>query len=123
MDSASKPKAHAIGAEAELLAQTYLQTEGYQILHTNYSCARGEIDCIAIDGGVLCFVEVRARASTEYGHPLETIGRQKQRRIIHAASDYVDNWVGELPAMRFDALGIVLSTPAEFVLVKEAFEA
>lgn len=117
-----KPKAHHIGAEAEELACVFLHEQGYQIIHTNYRCQRGEIDCIAMDGDVLCFVEVRARASEEFGHPLETIGVSKQRRIIHAARDYIEQWVGELPSMRFDAVGIVLGVEPEFVLVKEAFE-
>ena len=123
MDSCPKPKAHEIGAEAEQLARVYLHSQGYRILHSNYACKGGEIDCIAMDGSVLCFVEVRARATDAHGHPLETIGAQKQRRIIRAAGSFMEAWTGAWPELRFDALGILLGREPEYVLVKEAFEA
>ena len=123
MDYRAKPKAHEIGADAERLARDYLHSQGYKILHSNYACSAGEIDCIAMEGSVLCFVEVRARSSDEHGHPLETIGRQKQRRIIRAAGAFMDEWSGAWPALRFDALGILLGREPDFTLVREAFEA
>ena len=123
MDSRPPLKAHEIGADAERIARGYLQEQGYNIIHTNYGCAGGEIDCIAMDGSVLCFIEVRARSNDLHGHPLETIGTQKQRRIIRAASSFMESWHGTWPALRFDALGIILGTEPEFTLVREAFEA
>ena len=123
MDSRSKAKAHEIGADAERLGQLYLRSQGYKVLHSNFLCSGGEIDCIAMEGSVLCFVEIRARSSAEHGHPLETIGRQKQRRIVRAARAFMDEWVGPWPNLRFDALGILLGQTPDFTLVKEAFEA
>jgi putative endonuclease len=121
----SQPPETAVarGRRAEALAQDYLRVQGYQILLCNFRCTAGEIDCIAALDQVLCFIEVRARVSVAHGHPLETIGRVKQRRIIRAASMYLEQTPGVRGPMRFDALGIVLTEPPQFTLVQGAFEA
>ena len=111
-----------VGQWAESLALEYLQGQGYEVLLQNYGCPEGEIDLIAREGGVLSFVEVRARESEEFGHPLETIDRRKQGRIILAARHFLHEAGGPEGPMRFDALGIVLGPPHHFTLVKEAFE-
>lgn len=111
-----------VGQWAESLAVEYLQERGYEILLQNYGCPEGEIDLIAREGEVLSFVEVRARDTEEFGHPLETIDRRKQGRIIVAARHFLREAGVPGGPMRFDALGIVLGPPHDFTLVKEAFE-
>lgn len=113
----------ARGAEAEELAAAFLEREGYRIVARNVRFDVGEIDLVAWDGDVLCFVEVRARASGSQIHPLETIDARKQSRVVRAASRYLETMKGVWPAMRFDAVGIWLGTPPTFELVKAAFEA
>lgn len=113
----------ARGARAESLAASYLARCGYRVIARNHRCRGGEIDLIAWDGDVLCFVEVRARARQDFGTPLETITPQKIRRIVQAARDYASRLRGPWPEMRFDAVGIVLSEPPSFELVRGAFEA
>ena len=49
------------GARAEQLAVARLEREGYRIVRRNFRAPGGEIDIIAWDGDVLCFVEVRSR--------------------------------------------------------------
>ncbi|MFC1610595.1 YraN family protein [Myxococcota bacterium] len=113
----------ARGSRAETLASEYLEQQGYQIVTRNFRTANGEIDLIAYDGPVLCFVEVRSRKSTAFGDPLETIGRQKINRVVRAARAYLDHLDGPWPQMRFDAVGIVMSDPPQIELVRDAFEA
>jgi putative endonuclease len=111
------------GARSEALAADYLASLGYRIVARNHRCRRGEIDIIAYDGDTLCFVEVRSRTPSRFGTPLETIGRQKMRRIVFAAQDYISRLGTPWPPMRFDAVGIALSQPPRFELVRGAFEA
>src|SRR3989339_1926380 len=101
------PTTRVLGAQAEKKARDYLEQHGYRILEINYRCRRGEIDIIAEEGEVLCFVEVRSLSSTKHGHPLETITRTKQRRILWAAQVYLQTHQLELPSVRFDVIGIV----------------
>ncbi|MEE8408290.1 MAG: YraN family protein [Myxococcota bacterium] len=114
------------GAAAEELAADYLRNEGYRIVARNHRCAGGELDLVAWDGDILCFIEVRSRASDAFGDPLETITPQKIRRVVRAARDYLEGVRGPLPEMRFDAVGIVINDPDEpprITLVRGAFDA
>jgi len=77
------------GQRAEQLAAEFLERAGYRILERNYRCRLGEIDLVAEDKGVLCFVEVRSLASTQHGHPLETIDHAKRARLIRAVRHYL----------------------------------
>ena len=112
----------ARGAAAETLAVEYLVGQGYRVLQRNFRCAGGEVDIIADEAGVLCFVEVRSRENDRHGDPLETIGPRKRQRIIHAARIYIGTLTGPWPQMRFDAVGIVMRNPPEITLVRDAFE-
>jgi putative endonuclease len=111
------------GARAEEMAVAHLQGEGYRVVRRNFRAPGGEIDIIAWDGDVLCFVEVRSRDDTVHGDPLETIDTRKIRRVVSAAHTYLDEVPAPWPEMRFDAVGIVLSDPVEIDLVRDAFEA
>jgi putative endonuclease len=113
----------ARGARAEELAVQHLYDAGYRVERRNFRAPGGEIDIIAWDGEVLCFIEVRSRENTVHGHPLETIDRRKIARIARAAQTYLAEVPSPWPEMRFDVVGIVLSDPHEIVLVRDAFEA
>ena len=70
------------GQYAENLALNYLQEQGLKKIQSNFSCKCGEIDLIMSDTTFLIFIEVRYRKKTQFGHPLETITRAKQQKII-----------------------------------------
>ncbi len=105
------------------MAATHLTERGYRIVTRNFRAPGGEIDLIAYDGEVLCFVEVRSLSNPKHGDPLETITRQKIARVIRASRAYLEELSGPWPAMRFDAVGIVMTDPPRIRLVQEAFEA
>jgi putative endonuclease len=111
------------GRAAEDLACDHLEGLGYRVVTRNHRCPQGELDIVAWDGPVLCFVEVRARAPGPFGTALETIGPRKIRRVVAAARDYLETLPPPWPEMRFDAVGIELTDPPEITLVRAAFEA
>jgi putative endonuclease len=113
----------ARGNRAEGLACEHLTTLGYRVVTRNFRCREGEIDIIAFDGPTLCFVEVRARTPSRFGSALETITPLKMRRVIRAARAYARTLVGPWPPMRFDAVGIELTDPPRFEVIRGAFEA
>jgi len=67
----------------------YLRGRGYEILASKYRCRFGEIDLIARDGDVLCFVEVKLRDRVDYGLPREFVTAAKQRRLRITAQFYL----------------------------------
>jgi putative endonuclease len=111
------------GARGEELALEFLAQRGYRLVVRNHRCPRGEIDIVAWDGDVLCFVEVRARTPSRFGTALETIDARKMHRIVCAARDFLRSLPAPWPAMRFDAVGVQLTQPPSFELVQGAFEA
>jgi putative endonuclease len=75
-----------IGRVAEDAAVQYLESQGLAILLRNYRRRLGELDVIAQKHDVLIIVEVRTRASDSYGGAAASIGVRKQRRIVRATS-------------------------------------
>jgi putative endonuclease len=114
----------SIGARAEARAREALLARGYRILGQNFTCRGGEIDFIAEQGGVLCFIEVRSVASTRFGLPQETVRRQKQERIARAAKRYLQGMRQPYPPCRFDVVGIYPAPDGEerIDMIENAFQ-
>lgn len=77
------------GKKGEIEARNYLIAKGYNILATNYRNQIGEIDIIALDKGILVFVEVKTRKNTSYGYAFEAVDIKKQKKIINTSMVYV----------------------------------
>lgn len=100
------------GRASEDLAASYLESRGLVVCARNVTLAGAELDLVArledADPPTIVFVEVRSRADDRAGHPLETIGPAKQRRLIRAATAYlVREELWERVAVRFDVVAIV----------------
>jgi len=111
------------GKQAEKAAVDFLKVKGYKILECNYRTKFGEIDIIAQDKDVLCFVEVKARHSLNLGAPEEAVFTRKQRQISKAAIYYlkVNKLLGS--QARFDVLTLLYKDNVpEISLIKDAFE-
>ena len=98
-----------LGAEGERVAKAYLQTKGFRILHENYSTPLGEIDLIAKEGGVVVFVEVKARTSGEFGPPQASVTLAKQRQIVKVARLYLQRERLAEVACRFDVVAVTFA--------------
>lgn len=110
------------GQQSEDIAANYLQNLGYQILHRRYRWRHGEIDLIATEGTVLCFVEVRSKQNALYGRAIETINWQKQLHLLQTAQHFLTHaWHDSVPACRFDV--ITLEDPGPYIfLLRDAFQ-
>jgi len=84
----SKQK-QALGQWGEEQAARYLTDKGYAIVARNVRSEYGELDLIARQGGLLIFVEVKARSSARFGFPEESVGSAKQQHILEAALHYL----------------------------------
>jgi putative endonuclease len=113
----------ALGKTGEDYAADFLQGQGYRILLRNYRNKLGEIDIIARDAGVLCFVEVKSRASEKRGEGLEAVAFPKQRQIAKAALGFLKQRRLFGSRARFDVVSVTFGAGApEIKLVKNAFE-
>jgi putative endonuclease len=107
-----------VGSDAETTAAATLVRLGYRILTRNYRVKSGELDLVAEDGKILCFVEVRSRANADHGTPEETISRAKRRRLAIAAQHYLTKHRREDAHCRFDVVAIEGTTVR---VLKDAF--
>jgi len=114
---------HAWGRRGEDLAHRYLQRKGYTIVARNYRTrsGSGEVDLIGWDGEALAFIEVKARATEDYGSPESAVDAEKQHHILIAARDYLRRTDIQWELARFDVVSVVLTSPPTIRLEKGAF--
>ena len=107
-----------LGRRGEEWAVAYLERAGYRIVGSNFALpigrnARGaiiaaEIDIVAYDGAVLCFIEVKTRASDWFAPPEANVDVHKQRQIARAARVYRRMLDLVDAPYRYDVLSLIL---------------
>jgi putative endonuclease len=96
----------ALGKTGEDLAVAALERRGYAIIARRYRTKHGEIDIVAQDKETTVFVEVKARATSEFGTAAEAVTRRKQRQLAWMATEYLAlNRLANIPC-RFDVVAI-----------------
>jgi putative endonuclease len=106
-----RPSRDALGRRGEDEAARYLRSIGYRIVATRERILRGDIDLVALDGRTVVFVEVRSRSSTAHGHPAETVGYHKQRRVAQLAAAYIRRHRLEDCSVRIDVVTVTFDGP------------
>ncbi|NDC53905.1 MAG: YraN family protein [Planctomycetia bacterium] len=101
-----RPSRDTVGRRGEDEAARYLRSIGYRIVATRERVLRGDIDIVALDGRTVVFVEVRSRSDTSHGHPAETVGWQKQRRVAQLATAYIRRHRLEDCSVRIDVVTV-----------------
>ncbi len=96
-----------LGEAWEDLAAEHLERVGYRILERNFRANPGEIDFVAREGRVLCFIEVKGRRGLRFGRPEEAVGPEKQRRIFRTAEAWIRRRRPEAGPRRFDVVAIL----------------
>ncbi|HSK72974.1 MAG TPA: YraN family protein [Pyrinomonadaceae bacterium] len=108
-----------VGFYGEELAARFLVKNGYRLVLANFkvpigrnirgAAVTGEIDLVAFDEDVLCFIEVKTRSSDEFAAPLAAVDLRKQRQITRTARVYRKIFRLQNIKFRFDVVSIVLS--------------
>jgi putative endonuclease len=76
---------------------------------------------IARDGEDLVIVEVKTRATDEFGPPEQAVNPEKRRHLMRVAREYARKTNTPWEHMRFDIVSIVLREPPEITLLRAAF--
>lgn len=105
------------------MAHRYLRSAGYIVVARNYRPGGGEaeVDIVARVGDTVVFVEVKSRATAEFGSPDRAIGDEKRRHIARAARAYATRAGIEWSRVRFDVISIVFGKPPSLVHHKDVF--
>ncbi|MFA9459978.1 YraN family protein [Thiohalorhabdus methylotrophus] len=116
----ARTSAQRTGDAAERQALKHLQRRGkHHFVARNFHAKGGEVDLVTLDGEVLVFTEVRARADSAYGTAEETVGPRKQKRIIQAARAFLA--IHPEHAARFCRFDVVALHGRELRWIRDAF--
>ena len=114
----------ASGRRGEDLAHRFLRKQGYIIVARNYRLSSGdaEADLIARESENLVIVEVKTRATNEYGAPEQAVNPEKRRHLMRVAREYARKTNTPWEQVRFDIVSIVLREPPGITLLRAGFQ-
>jgi len=78
-----------LGKLGEEKAVEFLQKNGYEILETNWTFQKAEVDIIAKKENILAIVEVKTRSSLDFGLPQDFVKPKKIQLLVKAVNEYV----------------------------------
>ena len=99
---------HRAGRWGEKQAERHLRGLGFRILARRLRVGRrDEIDLMARDGDTLVFVEVKTRASEDFGRPISSVTRDKRHALSRAAIRYMTGLRRPPAYFRFDVVEVI----------------
>ena len=113
------------GARGESLACQHLRRAGYKILYRNFrGRTGGELDIVCREGDTLVFVEVKTRASEDFGRPFEAVRPDQQRRISRGALAWLRMLDNPDILFRFDVVEVLMPEQGRprVELIRNAFQ-
>jgi putative endonuclease len=113
------------GRRGEEDAYFHLRRNGYTIVARNFRSPRrrGEIDLIAYEDGMLCFIEVKTRTTRDVKPAEAAVDQEKRRELAAVAHEYLRR-LEPLPSARFDVVSVYRengSARPEITVFKGAF--
>ncbi len=99
-----------LGRIGEEHAARYLASRGYRVKERNFRAPGGaEADIIAEHKDTLVFIEVKARSSTGFAQPHQSVTAHKQHQITRAAAAYLASHERRERVTRFDVVEVHLT--------------
>ena len=111
-------KQYEKGLTGEDMAEEFLRQQGMLSVSKRYRGQDGEIDLIMLDGDTVVMVEVKYRPGARKGAGLMAVTPAKQKRMLHAAQQFLleREWMDRM--VRFDVVEItsdgILHVPHAF---------
>jgi putative endonuclease len=101
-----------MGLRGEHVAAKWLHIHGWEIAERRFRNGRRDIDLVATkqegDGRAVAFVEVKTRASADFGGPVSAVNWRKQRELCRSAKVWMSRFEKPGDTFRFDVIGIIL---------------
>ena len=101
---------------AEELVANFYAHNGYEIVARNWHCREGELDIVATRRSnaslIIAIIEVKARATNNFGSPLEAVTLAKQKKLRTATRKFLVANPTVHGEVRFD-IAAVLGTKIE----------
>ena len=101
-----------MGLQGEHVAAKSLTIHGWDIAERRFRNGRRDIDLVATkpegDGRAVAFVEVKTRASADFGGPVSAVNWRKQRELCRSAKVWMSRFQRPGDTFRFDVIGVIL---------------
>jgi putative endonuclease len=101
-----------MGKRGELVAAKWLNVHGWEIAERRFRNGRRDIDLVATRpdhaGRTVAFVEVKTRASADFGGPVSAVNWRKQRELCRSAKVWMSRFERPGDTFRFDVIGVIL---------------
>ncbi len=98
----------ALGLLGERIAARWLRRQGWEIMEHRFRSGHRDVDLVVRQGGVVAFVEVKARRGDSFGSPVEAVHARKRRELSKSAQVWVDRHGAPESQYRFDVIGVLL---------------
>jgi putative endonuclease len=122
----SLPAHLELGRRGEEAAYFYLRRRGYTVVALGWRSAKlhGDLDLVAWEGNILCFIEVKTRSSRKVATAESAVDDEKSRMLCRMARQYLQALPAVPDQVRFDVLSIYFEAgrPAEFELLRGAVD-
>jgi len=109
-------KNQRLGKLGEDMACIYLSDNGFTIIERNWKCYAGEADIIAVEDGILVFVEVKTRSESYLGLPEYAVTEEKRVRYEKIAICYLEKHKRPSGQLRFDVIAICMTGEQQCLL-------
>jgi len=117
--------AHALGRRGELLAAKHLRKQRHRVLYRNFRArGGGEVDIVCRDKATdeLVFIEVKTRATRDFGDPAHAVNLEKQKLIARGALAWLRMLDHPAIRFRFDIVEVVIGKEETSVnVIQNAF--
>lgn len=105
---ATPPQGSYLGEYGELVAASWLRTQGYKILRRRFRMGNsGELDLVCRKGEMLVFVEVKSALHSSAGRPARRINEHKRELLRRAARLWLRRLGNPVPS-RMDVVEVLL---------------
>ncbi len=118
----TKTEKRQFGDWGEEQAGSFLVRHGYKIIDKNFYAVGGEIDIIAKQGEVLCFIEVKTRSYwEEFNNAEQATNYLKLKKMFFAAKQYCQYRKINIydTAMRFEHVSVYVDRKIRSVKFKK----
>lgn len=94
------------GNFGEDLALKYLEAKNYRLLKRNYFIHGGELDLICMKDGIITFVEVKLRTTSNFGNGGDAVTRTKKQKLLRSIFTYLQR-IGHPQKWQLDLIDIL----------------
>jgi putative endonuclease len=105
-----------LGIAGEDAVAAWYEAAGWRVVDRNWRCREGELDLVVMRGDMLVFCEVKTRASTRFGAPVEAVTATKQRRLRMLAARWLADHDTRRRSLRFDVASVTRGADAQLAV-------